>query len=40
MAVTAFVVFILATHNTHGAESGMVLIAAGEFNVGESTTTV
>ena len=40
LTLTVFVVFILATHNTHGEESGMVLITAGDFNIGESTTTV
>jgi formylglycine-generating enzyme len=40
LTLTIFVICIIAVHNTHGEETGMVLISAGEFNIGESTTTV
>jgi formylglycine-generating enzyme required for sulfatase activity len=40
ITLTIIVTFILATHNIHGDEPEMVLISAGEFNIGESTTTV
>lgn len=39
LTLMTFVIFLTA-HNTHSEEPGMVFITAGEFNVGESTTTV
>ena len=39
LILTIFAV-LLTTNNTHGNELGMVLIPAGEFNIGKSTKAI
>ena len=40
LTLIVFSTFLSTIHNTHADEPGMVLIPAGEFNIGISTTAV